>query len=545
MVVKLHFDLAPAQLPRLRRTDVIRRYSQGPSTTTRQRIVHFDTSALDLHRRGVALVLRSQNSVWTQEIRHTDYDAEDTSEPPRHEWQVPESVLDLSLLRRTSFAGLLKKKHVRRSLVPIFSMRFSHTVLPLSLGDDCKATLHTDIGETTAGSRKQQVCKARLELESGDPTRLFAVALDLLRSIPMRLSNRTMEERGYLLVLGTAEKPRKADRTDLPRHMTRVEAERLIAASCLAQIQSNEAGFLDHPDPEYLHQLRIGWRRLRSAASMPDSALWNELPKLLVLELRWIWGLLGTARDWDVFVDEFLPAMIRAAATSGHRANAFTMFQAHCDRMRKLHVEAARGAIRSPRYQRLLLNMAWIVMDSHAAADPQDELAPSYTVQEFAREALIRHGRKLRKRMHPQSLASMAQRHRARIAAKRLRYACDFFHNLFPGKPTRRYLARLETMLDALGHLNDLANCSTLIDQTSTSKERLLGPAAMDLVHRWLRAEESKTLSRLEKARRSFAEHTVFWAPDGRTVPDQPFSNGQRLRDRREDETRIRNRPNT
>ena len=534
MVVKLNFDLAADNLPRLRRADSIRRLAQGGSARAHHHVIHFDTPDFALRKRGVTLLLRGQKKTWTQEIRRARKNADDSSEPLSHEWPLTKRALDLSLLKATSFRGLLKKKHVRHGLGPIFAIRFRHTVLPLALGEDCKAKLHTEIGAIVAGSRKQPICQARIELESGDPTRLFSVALDLLRSIPMSLSNRSMEERAYLLVLGTPEKPHKAARIELDRNMSRVEAERVIAANCMAQIQSNEPGFLGGPDPEYLHQLRVGWRRLRSAAAMPDSALWKELPGLLRNELRWIWGVLGAARNWDVLVDEILPTMARAAASNKYQAKAITALQPRCDRIRKRHVNGARAAIRSPRYQRLLLNIAWIVMDSHGVADPNDELAPAYSAHEFATDVLTRYRRKLKKRMRPHSLDSVTERHRARIAAKKLRYACDFFHGLFPGKATRRFLGRLESIQDALGHLNDVANCTMLIRQATASKEVRFGRVTREVVDAWLRTEEARLLIQLERARRRFSGQTEFWVPGGDTSFDPTIASEHGPRDRRE-----------
>ncbi len=540
MVVKLNFDLAPDDLPRLRRADSIRRLAQGRSASARHHVIHFDTPDFALRKRGIALLLRGHKRTWTQEIRRAGNDADDSSEPLSHEWPLPTRALDLSLLKPTFFRDLLKKKHVRHGLGPIFAIRFRHTVLALALGEDCKAKLHTEIGAIVAGSRKQPICQARIELESGDPTRLFSVALDLLRSIPMSLSDRSMEERAYLLVLGTPEKPHKADRIELDRNMSRVEAERVIAANCMAQIRSNEPGFFGGPDPEYLHQLRVGWRRLRSAAAMPDSVLWKELPGLLRNELRWIWSILGAARNWDVLVGEILPAVARAAASSPQQAKAIAALRSRCDRIRKRHVNSARAAIRSSRYQRLLLNIAWIFMDSHAVADPRDELAPIYSAHEFATDVLTRYRRKLRKRLRPHSLGSVTKRHRARIAAKKLRYACDFFHTLFPVRATRRFLGRLESIQDALGHLNDLANCAMLFGQATASKEVRFGRVTREIVNAWLRTEEARTLIQLEKTRRRFSGQTEFWVPGGDTSFDPTIASEHGPRDRRENHAGAR-----
>jgi len=66
-------------------------------------------------------------------------------------------------------------------------------------------------------------------------------------------------------------------------------------------------------DPEYLHQMRVALRRLRTAFDIfadaaPDAAGLDG-------ELRWLSRALERARDWDVFVADTLKPML-----SGRRA---------------------------------------------------------------------------------------------------------------------------------------------------------------------------------------------------------------------------------
>ena len=56
------------------------------------------------------------------------------------------------------------------------------------------------------------------------------------------------------------------------------------------------------------------------------------------------------------------------------------------------------------------------------------------------------------------------QRHRLRIALKKLRYATEFFEALYR-KSTRPYLAALKDLQDGLGHLNDVAVAQGLARQ--------------------------------------------------------------------------------
>ena len=76
----------------------------------------------------------------------------------------------------------------------------------------------------------------------------------------------------------------------------------------------------------------------------------------------------------------------------------------------------------------------------------------------FAAESLNRLDRKLRRRgRHFQSLTPEA-RHALRIALKHLRYATEFFGDLFrPASAAERYGRRAAALQDRLGELNDAA----------------------------------------------------------------------------------------
>ena len=115
---------------------------------------------------------------------------------------------------------------------------------------------------------------------------------------------------GYRLFSGKPEPPRKAARPALTPRMTPVEALQRVAATCIGQIQANGAGFLQVEDPKYLHQLRVGWRRLRSALSMLRDPVWKESLGPLRPDLRWVSRSLNAARNWDVFAVEILPSVL-------------------------------------------------------------------------------------------------------------------------------------------------------------------------------------------------------------------------------------------
>ena len=70
--------------------------------------------------------------------------------------------------------------------------------------------------------------------------------------------------------------------------------------------------------------------------------------------------------------------------------------------------------------------------------------------------------RKALKRGRDFARLTPVERHRLRIALKKLRYATEFFHSPYPKKRTHAYLAALKELQDTLGHLNDVAVAETL-----------------------------------------------------------------------------------
>ena len=59
--------------------------------------------------------------------------------------------------------------------------------------------------------------------------------------------------------------------------------------------------------------------------------------------------------------------------------------------------------------------------------------------------------------VHQVCVGTPEERHRVRIAAKKARYAMEFFQGLYPGGRAKRSVQRLSALQDALGWLNDAA----------------------------------------------------------------------------------------
>jgi triphosphatase len=266
----------------------------------------------------------------------------------------------------------------------------------------------------------------------------------------------------------------KAARLALSDSMSVEQAFQAIAFNCLAQMRGNEDGVANGDDVESLHQMRVGIRRLRSALAMFKGLL--HLPGDLRQELDWLANALGDARDWDVLAGSTLPALAKQLADP----KPIGALRRAASDMAKERRASAAAAVGSRRYVRLMRDLArWVQTmgwrDDAAKLAADTPLAQP--VKKFARKILKRDQRRLRARAANLRAATPEARHRVRIAAKKTRYAAEFFESLFAPKTVRPYIKALARLQEELGLLNDAAVADRLLTEMVANQPQLKGSA--------------------------------------------------------------------
>lgn len=303
--------------------------------------------------------------------------------------------------------------------------------------------------------------------------------------------------------------PVKAKAIALRREMPVKAAFRAVMAAGRVHLKANERGVIDARDPEYLHQVRVALRRLRSTVEIFDPLL----PALAVDQvrrgIRWLGAELGPARDWDVLMTRTLPQIEREyrEARSG-----LATITAHCEvRRRRAHARASR-AIRSPRYRRLQRALVALV-DS---ADRPPRLAETAAqavlvgpVSDFASAILERRYEQVRKKGRGIGALSSRELHRLRIAIKKFRYAADFFTGMYRTGRARGVRKRLARLQDILGSMNDAETASILI--LHEADDRRDARAARDAIFEWGRHRAKRLGHELNDAWREFSSVGRFW----------------------------------
>lgn len=510
--VELKLQLPPEDLPRLRRHPRIRALTRGRSAPRLLESTYFDTADFALARLGLVLRLRRVGRTTVQGVKTRG--AGQAGLFRRGEWEVP-IVGDQPQLERVPDAALRARIEGAlhgQALAPVFQTLVRRA--SRRIGEhDWEAQLDLDIGEAKTPKGSLPICELELELLRGDPGALYDLALTLHETISVRPAVVGKAERGLAVVIGEHPAPRRARRPTLAHDATLDFAMGQTFASCLDQITANEMPALEAIDPEGVHQMRVGIRRLRSALALFRGVIPQDRRDALRRELRWLGGELGDARDLDVLLSETLEPMLEHAPQLRAELEGFR------EAARSLREEGyarVRAALASRRYTGLLLALgAWTAGHRwrHQPLSPDSArlFAPA---REVGHELLERRYAKVRRRGKRVPHLSVAQAHQLRIQAKKLRYASGFLGDLYPARRTDRFIRRLGRLQETLGHLNDQSAAETML-------ARILARLGADVAaehHRaagfvtgWTSHVALEGLRPIEKHWRRFAKLEPFW----------------------------------
>ncbi len=469
--------------------------------------VYFDTPERKLHRRGVALRLRRERGRWLQTIKS----APDASGglAARMECEVPAAPgrLDCSRFPRAQarIAAGFDLERIARALRPLFRTRFVRTSGTVALGAGARAEISLDRGSIEANGRRLPIHELELELQQGSSVPMLRLAESLVEPLGLALEFESKAERGYRLADGAAGvAPRKWPKLRLPESATAGEAFAAVCGAALGQIGVNARGYATAADPEHLHQLRVGVRRLRSALRAFRRLLRARKARGVDRAARRVMRTLGPARDADVFC-EALAAWVRRGR--GDPEDGRRRLLRGAQGRRTAARRAARRLIAGARFQRFQLSaLRWLESGPWKPGGVSDE-----PLIAFGARALDRLYRKTVAQAEVTDWGDAARRHALRVALKRLRYGCDYFAGCFARNATRPYLKRLVALQDILGELNDLAVArQRLRELAPRGSERSLLEASRR-IRRRLVAQEQKLIAALPEAWDALVAERPFW----------------------------------
>jgi inorganic triphosphatase YgiF len=513
--IELKLVIDAEQARKLGRLPLIRGSLAGRTVSRKMHSVYYDTPEQDLRRAGAGLRLRREGSRWVQTLKSGGSVEAGLHRRSEIESRVPAQLLDYRALAESGVTEVLADPARRARLQPVFTADFTRTLRVVEPTPGTRIELALDVGSITAGERSVPVSELELELKAGAAEALLDFAATLVQQVPgLQLEPCSKAQRGYALAAGKVDAPVKASAPPLDRSMPPAAALRAIVFACVEQLQANEAGVAAGADIEYLHQARVAMRRLRSALSVFRPGFPRAAFEDVVAELRWLDGSLGPARDWDVFSTATLPRIVRAFA----QQDAMAALVEHAQRLRAAAQARAAQALRAPRYTVLLLRLVGAFHRHPWLAFPDQEAAGarSLPLAQFAASVLARRHRKVTRtgrrlvKGDPRHESDHAELHRLRIEIKKLRYAAEFFAQLYARK-SKGYAAALAGLQALLGGLNDAATVERLCTELRHDGAGGLDAEALGLVRGWAAAGAQAHLAQFPDAWKQFREATPFW----------------------------------
>lgn len=465
MEIELKLALQPQQVAAFLKRMARRRTLKGPgSAPVPQALLtrYYDTPDFALSARGVALRVRRVGRRWLQTLKTEGERQGGLSRRVEFEMPVSRGAPDWN--RFPSEARAYVPEALRAQLVPVFETRFRRTAWLIAGRGGAQIEVALDVGEVVArqdaktGERSQPICEIELELKSGRPDALFALALDWAAAFDCLPFDLSKAERGVRLAHGIETAPVRSVPLTLDRSMRVEEAFAAIVQACLAQFQANLPGVLASGDVEYVHQARVALRRLRAALRLFGAVC--ALPPALLDTLRALAAALGPARDWDVLCGDTLPAIAPHYPDPDGWQHGMAVLQAH----RAAARETMREAVLAARPGAWLLAVQrWLLRHGWRAVPEAARFVQLSPLDAWSRKLLQKGHRPVARGARDFDTLTPARRHALRIAIKRQRYAVEFFQTLFAGKRQARYLAVLRDAQDSLGRANDAQIATALL----------------------------------------------------------------------------------
>jgi triphosphatase len=220
---------------------------------------------------------------------------------------------------------------------------------------------------------------------------------------------------------------------------------------------------------------------------------------------------LAPARNWDVFAANLLEPVERALPVE----RELVYLAEAAEQRRRVAYDGAKQAILSQQHTRAMLKLAWWFEDRDWRDQPVSEQAALLfaCISDLAPRLIERRWRQSRKRSRQFDELTPAQRHKLRIALKKLRYTIEFLQSLFDKGRVKAFVKLLGRLQDDLGYINDVRTAQELIAEiVRHAKDNCESiTRAGGVVLGWHEREQRDQESKLRKHVRRLRRAKPFW----------------------------------
>ncbi|MFM8616516.1 MAG: CHAD domain-containing protein [Alphaproteobacteria bacterium] len=491
--LRLEFVLPVAEAARLARFPILAALRQGRISTSTEELHWLDTPDGALAAEGMLVEAPKRGQ------RRLIALAPPT-EAPWHPGQLLPPVAILAPHEKPAAAE-------GAALMPLAALIGKRRSQRLLIGD-AVVVLNLIQGHLRTVAAEREV--ARLVLSGTAPA-----VLDLVRrlaaALPLMPPSQSLGAEALSLATGQVPPPRRHGAPDTSEAAS-AEACFTMAIGHLLEVALQVAPIARAGiEIEGVHQLRVALRRLRSVLKFFRPITGCKQGRALDGVLREMLGLLGPARDWDVFLAG-IGADLAALLPEDKRVKSLL---SAAEAKRQAAYAALAEALDGPAWRAAVTSGFAFMLEKPWRAGAGDERlglldAPP---QDFA--ALIldkRWGSLLEAGAEIETLPAEAL-HELRLDAKRLRYAAEVFAPVFPKKAARRFQRRLAALQEELGRSNDAAVARSLVQSLARENDEA-SAWAIGVAEGWCLARSMADHDGVLKAWKKLSAKESFWSAD-------------------------------
>jgi len=232
----------------------------------------------------------------------------------------------------------------------------------------------------------------------------------------------------------------------------------MVLKPCLREVSSAVKQFERSRGVREVHKLRVAIRRAHTALTVFRELTPSKSSSHLDAELHRLQRRIGVVREWDVFI----AGALRNGDLGLHKRR-FASAYAKASRRRKKAARHSAADFDSKRFRKLMRHLeafAVHVRDTEAirrsnVRNGTSDLSADPLVSTFANDVLLKYYARFELEQRKAKDLGSRHLHALRIRVKKLRYVAEFFRDLYPVRPMRRFLSVLTTFQDQLGEVHD------------------------------------------------------------------------------------------
>lgn len=468
---------------------------------------YIDTPEFTLMRAGIAFRLRKEGRHWIQTLKVS---TSNIFERLEHNVLIPASggalpAWNVNLHQNHNAGKILKKillKSNAKDLKVVYETDIWRRKALIQTESSC-IEYALDCGfissSTSSGLIKTSVEELEIEFKSGLPGDVVEHARGAIQNYGAYIDVRSKSERGFLLASNlTASPPVKGKGISLKKAKSKSDIVRVLVDGCLTQILSNQsvinaeiANFA-----EYLHQLRIGLRRLKVALKYLEK---NDVrvSEEGINVFKRAFSSLGQYRD-NHFVTTTLNPILSSLGGPEIKLNVLQ--------------DLPRPSIitRDVGFQLFLIELLSIGLpESDSTQKTTPEKNSVNDVDQFKdviERLLIDTLKFISERVQQFSALEDEEIHTLRKKMKFLRYSLEFFKDYLSKKKYSKFYKSISESLEHFGLFNDICVCTHRIEGQTESDSNLLFALG------WLKAERARVRIVCQKSAKNLIKTSVPWS---------------------------------